>query len=117
MIKRPSFIRFNTSSDPSLLAALGWSFAIEGIDDDYYTFSQPLVLPLIPGVNDTSSLCGNPGLSGGESFRHSPSLFRIGGVNFVAGRRLRFQANFPSLAGDDYQFQSVQMGFGPSPPR
>lgn len=117
MIKRPSFVRFLTNRDPATLGPDGWSFATQGIDDDFYTFASPLALAHTPGVNDTAALCGNPNLFNGESFRFSPSLFKIGGVNFVAGRRLKFTVNFPSLVGNTYQFRSVQLGFGPSPPR
>jgi len=83
MIKRPTWLRFTTNQDPSLLALQGWSFGALGVDDDFYTFNSPLSLTLTPGVNDSSTLCGNPNLSGGEAFRHSPEMFRIGGVNFV----------------------------------
>lgn len=117
MMKRPSFFRFNTNRDPSLLATDGWTFQAQGIDDDFYTFAQPLALSLIPGVNDCSTLGGNPNLTTGSPFRHSPSLFKVGGVNFVMGRRIRFQVNFPAGTGVDYQFRSVQIGFGPTPPR
>jgi hypothetical protein len=105
------------SSSSGGTASGGWSFAALGIDDDFYTFASPLALALTPGVNDTSSLCGNPNLSSGEAFRHSPELFRIGGVNFVMGRRIQFQVNFPSGIGVNYALRSIQLGFGASPPR
>jgi hypothetical protein len=105
------------SSSSGGTASGGWSFAALGIDDDFYTFASPLTLTLTPGVNDTSSLCGNPNLSSGEAFRHSPELFRIGGVNFVMGRRIQFQVNFPSGIGVNYALRSIQIGFGASPPR
>jgi hypothetical protein len=117
VIKRPGWVRFNTNRDPSMLATDGWSFQAIGIDDDFYTFFNPLVLALTPGVNDSSSLGGNPDFYGGLAFRHSPELYKIGGVNFVMGRRLRFQVNFPSAAGVNYQLRGIQMGFdanGPS---
>jgi hypothetical protein len=117
MIKRPSWLRFTTNQDPSQLALQGWSFAALGIDDDFYTFASPLVLTLQPGVNDSSSLCGNPNLASGEAFRHSPEMFKIGGVNFVMGRRIQFVVNFPSGTGVNYALRSIQLGFGPSPPR
>jgi len=117
VIKRPTWIRFTTNQDPSQLALQGWSFAALGIDDDYYTFNSPLTLTLQPGVNDSSSLCGNPNLSGGEPFRHSPELFRIGGVNFVMGRRIQFIVNFPTGIGVNYALRTIQLGFGASPPR
>lgn len=117
IIKRPNWLRFTTNQDPSLLALQGWSFAALGIDDDFYTFASPLVLTLTPGVNDTSSLCGNPNLNLGEAFRHSPELFRIGAVNFVMGRRIEFVVNFPSGTGVNYALRSIQIGFGASPPR
>lgn len=117
MLKRPSFFRFQTNRDPSLLASDGWSFQVQGIDDDFYTFAQPLTLNLLPGVNDSSALGGNPNLTSGSPFRHSPELYKIGGVNFVMGRRLRVQVNFPAGTGLDYQFRSLQIGFGPTPPR
>lgn len=116
VVKRPSFIRFNTNRDPSLLATDGWSFGVNAIDDDFYTFDQPLTLGLVPGVNDTSTLCGNPALASGEAFRHSPELYRIGGVNFTAGRRLQFVVNFPSAAGVEYRLRMIQVGASPSPP-
>lgn len=117
VIKRPSFMRFNTNQDPGTLGPDGWTFSTSGIDDDFYTFGSPLVLNHLPGVNDVAALCGNPALFSGEAFRFSPSLFKVGGVNFVMGRRLQFQANFPKITGRDYQFRSVQLGFGPVPPR
>lgn len=117
VIKRPSFMRFNTNQDPSTLGPDGWTFATNGIDDDFYTFGSPLTLQHLPGVNDVATLCGNPSLFSGEAFRFSPSLFKVGGVNFVMGRRLQFQVNFPKITGRDYQFRSVQLGFGPVPPR
>jgi hypothetical protein len=116
LIKRPTFVRFNTNRDPSMLATDGWSFAVQGIDDDFYTFFNPLTLSLTPGVNDTSALSGSPDFTGGMAFRHSPELFRIGGVNFVMGRRLKFQINFPSATGSNYQFRGISMGFGANPP-
>lgn len=117
ILKRPNWVRFNTNRDPSLLASDGWSFAVNGIDDDFYSFASPLTLNLTPGVNDTSSLSGNPNLSSGAPFRHSPELFRIGGVNFVMGRRLTFTVNFPPGVGVNYALRSIQIGFGASPPR
>jgi hypothetical protein len=106
----------NASSTGGTVAS-GWSFGALGIDDDFYTFASPLSLSLIPGVNDSSSLCGNPNLSSGAPFRHSPELFKIGGVNFVMGRRIQFVVNFPSGTGVNYALRSIQLGFGPSPPR
>jgi hypothetical protein len=111
VIKRPGWIRFNTNRDPSMLATDGWSFAVQGIDDDFYTFFNPLTLPLVPGVNDSSTLGGNPDFLGGLAFRHSPEMYKIGGVNFVMGRRLKFQINFPPGTGVNYQLRSVQLGF------
>ena len=117
MIKRPTFLRFHTNRDPSVLQSDGWSFNVLGIDDDFYTIPFPLNLTLTPGVNDTTSLSGSPNLPIGSPFRHSPELFRIGAVNFIMGRRLQFQINFPSAPGAVYQFRQVQLGFSPSPPR
>lgn len=117
VLKHPTWIRFNTNRDPAVIADDGWSFLVHGIDDDFYTFESPLSLTLTPGVNDSSTLGGNPNLLSGLAFRHSPEMFRIGGVNFVAGRRMRFQVNFPSGTGTNYRFRAVQLGFGPSPPR
>jgi hypothetical protein len=117
MIKRPTFLRFNTNRDPSVLASDGWSFQALGIDDDFYSFAFPLSLTLTPGVNDTSTLSGSPLQNFGSPFRHSPELFRVGGVNFVMGKRIQFQINFPSAPGVQYRFQQIQIGFGPSPPR
>jgi hypothetical protein len=117
MIKRPSFLRFNTNRDPTVLAIDGWSFEALGIDDDYYTLGFPLTLTMTPGVNDTTTLCGNPLTPLGSPFRHSPELFRIGSVNFVMGRRIQFQVNFPTGPGVTYQFRQIQIGFAPSPPR
>jgi hypothetical protein len=116
LIKRPGWVRFNTNRDPSMLANDGWSFAIQGIDDDFYTFFNPLTLTLTPGQNDSSTLGGNPDFSGGLAFRHSPELYKIGGVNFVMGRRLKFQVNFPSAAGSAFQLRSIQLGFSSQPP-
>jgi hypothetical protein len=117
MIKRPTFMRFHTNRDPSVLASDGWSFQAFGIDDDFYTLGSPLSLTMTPGVNDTSALSGNPALVFGSPFRHSPELFRIGSVNFVMGRRIQFRVNFPIGTGAVYQFRQVQIGFAPSPPR
>jgi hypothetical protein len=115
-IKRPAWLRFNTNRDPSLLAAEGWSFEAVGIDDDFYTFFDPLRLPLVPSVNDTSTLGGNPDLLGGSPYRHSPELYRIGGINFMAGRRLKFRITFPTAAGAAYRLRQVQIGFSAEPP-
>jgi hypothetical protein len=116
VITRPAWIRYNTNRDPSMLASDGWSFQVQGIDDDFYTFPNPLQLNLIPGVNDSSANGGNPDFLGGLAFRHSPELFKIGGVNFVMGRRIKHQVNFPSGTGTAYQLRSIQMGFGANPP-
>lgn len=116
-ISRPSFARFVTNQDTSQLALQGWSFTALGIDNDVYTFEDPLVLNLTPGVNDTATLSGNPLLvQFGESFRFSQSLFRFGGVNFMAGRRIQFTINFPSAPGADYRLREIQLGFGPEAP-
>ena len=117
VIKRPTWLRFNTNRDPTSLASDGWTFQALGIDDDFYTFAFPLTLTLTPGVNDTVVLGGNTATSLGSPFRTSPELFRVGAVNFVMGRRIQFQVNFPATAGVNYQFRQIQLGFGPSPPR
>lgn len=117
MIKRPSFLRFNTNRDPTVLAIDGWSFEALGIDDDFYTIAFPLTMLMVPGVNDTTALCGNPLTPNGSPFRHSPELFRVGAVNFVMGRRIQFQINFPTRPGVTFQFRQIQIGFAPSPPR
>jgi hypothetical protein len=116
-LKRPQWFRYQTNREPEQLALDGWTFQAQGIDDDVYTFRFPLRLNCTPGGNDCSTLGGNPNLAKGEPFRHSPELYRVGGVNFVMGRRLRFQINFPSTVGIDFQFRSIQIGFGPVPPR
>lgn len=115
--KKPGFIRFNTNQAPSLLQSQGWSFQVQGADDDFYTLQSPLRLNLTPGVNDTATLGGNPNRLGGSPFRTSPELFKIGGVNFVKGRRIRFQVNFPSGTGTDYQLRSIQIQVGAETPR
>jgi hypothetical protein len=117
MIKRPTWFRFATNRDPTYLPLDGWTFGVNGIDDDFYTFQNPISLQLVPGVNDASTLGGNPNLSNGSPFRHSPELYKIGGVNFVMGRRLQLNVVFPTSPGADYQLRQVQIGFGPSPPR
>lgn len=117
ILKRPTWMRFNTNRDPSSLASDGWSFQALGIDDDYYTFAFPLSLTMTPGVNDTQALGGNPNLTLGSPFRTSAELFRIGGVNFVMGKRIQFVVNFPSTPGVTYQLRQIQLGFAPSPPR
>jgi hypothetical protein len=116
-IKRPGFFRFNTNQDPATLGPDGWTFQVQGIDDDFYTFQSPLLLNLVPGINDVATLCGNPSLTAGQSFRYSPALFKVGAVNFVMGRRLRFVVNFPPLIGNNYALSNIQIGFGASPPR
>ena len=116
IISRPAFARFVTNQDTSLLALQGWAFQALGIDNDVYTFEIPLSLALTPGVNDTATLCGNPYLAQlGESFRFSQGLFRFGGVNFMAGRRIQFGCTFPTAPGD-YRLREIQLGFGPEPP-
>lgn len=117
VISRPSFARFITNRDTAQLASDGWVFQIQGIEDDVYQFANPITLTLTPGVNDSAALCGNPNLTQlGEAYRFSPALFRFGGVNFMAGRRLIFSIIFPSAAGADYRFREIQLGFGPEPP-
>jgi hypothetical protein len=117
ILKRPTWLRFMTNQEPQQLLFYNWSFATAAIDDDVYTFLMPLVLDHQPGVNDASTLSGNPNLYKGEPFRHSPELYRIGGVNFIMGRRLKFTVNFPKDTGINFQFRSVQIGFGTTPPR
>ena len=117
VLKRPTWLRFQTNQEPQQLLFYDWSFATLGIDDDVYTFPFPLILKHLPGVNDAATLSGNPLLFKGEAFRFSPEMYRIGGVNFVMGRRLRFQVNFPPDVGINFQFRAVQLGFGPTPPR
>lgn len=116
VIKRPTWLRFNTNQDPSQLQYQGWSFQANGIDDDFYTFFNPLQLVMTPGVNDSSTLGGNPDFYGGLAFRHSPELFRVSSSNFVMGRRMQFTVNFPSAPGANYQFRGIQIGFGVNPP-
>jgi hypothetical protein len=115
-VKKPGWLRFITNRDPSTLASDGWSFSAQGIDDDFYAFFQPLTLTMTPGKNDCSTLGGNPGLTGGSPFRHSPALFRVGGVNFVMGRRIKFQVNFPPGVGANFQLKAIEIGFGALPP-
>lgn len=127
MIKRPTFTRFRTNFDSNQIGPQGWTFQVWGIDDDFYDLDSPLILNLYPGpvnpnlpanatLNDTSSLGGNPDLNSGAPFRHSPELFRIGGVNFVAGRRLKFVINYPTTTGQNFQFRQIQLGYGANPP-
>jgi hypothetical protein len=116
-LKQPGWFRFTTNRDPAMLGTDGWSFQVQGIDDDVYSFFTPLVVNLTPGVNDSSALCGNPDFFQlGLAFRHSPELFMIGSVNFVMGRRLKMQVNFPSGTGVNYQLRSIQIGFGVAAP-
>lgn len=115
-IKRPGWFRFLTNRDPSLVVTDGWSFQALGVDDDFYTFPNPLVLTMTPGVNDSSTLGGNPGLLNGSPFRHSPTLFKVGGVNFIMGRRLKFTINFPSATGTAFRLRAIEIGFGALPP-
>lgn len=117
LLKRPGWFRFTTNRDPATLAFDGWTFAVQGIDDDFYTFWQPLILNLVPGLNDCASLGGNPDFaSSGLAFRYSPELFKVGGVNFVKGRRLKFQVNFPSAPGVNFQLRTITVGFSVDPP-
>lgn len=105
------------SSSSGGQAISGWSFEAQGIDDDFYTFNNPLQLFLTPGINDSAALSGNPDFQqSGLPFRFSPELFRVGAVNFVMGRRLKFFVNFPVGTGTAYQFRAVQLGFGVNPP-
>ena len=117
ILKRPQWIRFNTNQAPALLQSQSWAFSVDGIDDDFYDFTSPLTLVLTPGVNDTATLGGNPNLTSGSPFRTSPELYKIGGVNFVMGKRLRFGVQFPTGPGVNYAFRSVQVGYGAAPPR
>lgn len=117
-IKRPSWFRFTTNRDPSLLANDGWSFAVLGADDDYWTIALPLTLALTPGVNDALTLGGFPPAEPyGTPFKGiSQGVFRVGGVNFVMGRRLQFVINFPSAPGT-FELRQIQIEYAPSPPR
>lgn len=113
-----TFLQLGPNSTSAGGAAVsGWSFRVDAIDDDFYTFNQPQQLYLRPGVNDSAALSGNPDFAQtGLPFRFSPELFRIGAVNFVMGRRLKFVVNFPPAPGVNYQFRAVQLGFGVNPP-
>lgn len=117
-IKRPSWFRFTTNRDPSYLASDGWSFAVLGADDDYYTIAIPLTLNLTPGVNDALTLGGFPPSEPyGTPFKGiSQGVFRVGGVNFVMGRRLQFTVNFPEAPGV-FELRQIQIEYAPSPPR
>lgn len=117
-IKRPSWFRFTTNRDPSYLANDGWSFAVLGADDDYYTIAIPLALNLTPGVNDALTLGGFPPSEPyGTPFKGiSQGVFRVGGVNFVMGRRLQFTVNFPEAPGV-FELRQIQIEYAPSPPR
>ncbi len=120
VFKRPQFFRFLTNQRPSSYQAQGWSFSVDAFDDDKYTFGYPLTLALTPGVNDTATLSGHTKsdpLSLAESFRYSQARFRIGAVNFIMGRRFQFQCNFPTMAGTDFQWYGLEMGYAISPPR
>lgn len=114
LVKWPAWVRFVTNRTPNQLLADGWSFGINGIDDDIYTFASPLGLTLTPGTNDSFTLSGNAGNSiisaqAGETFRYGPGLFKIGrAANFVAGRRLQFSITFPITAGTSYQVSEIQ---------
>ncbi len=119
-IMRPSFFRFLTNQMPISYSAQGWSFYVNAMDDDAYTFANPLVLNFIPGTNDVATLSGflqGDPLSLAEPFRWSQALFRIGGIYFIAGRRLQIGVNFPTTPGVLWQYYGCEMGFAFTPPR
>lgn len=110
-IKRMKWCRFTTNRTPSQMVTDGWSFQLQGIDDDVYTFGSPLTLGLVPGVNSVQKT-GEPA----RAFEYSTSLFRFDSVNFMQGRRIRVNVTFPTGA-DAFAFRSVQLAARAFKPR
>jgi hypothetical protein len=114
-IKRPGFFRFSTNRAPQDFLTDGWQFQAQGIDGGYYSFEEPLRMNMVPGQNDQSTLSFSR-LITGTPFTHAPETFKVGSVNFVAGRRIRFQIVFPPTIGINFQLRSIQIGSSASPP-
>ena len=118
-LKEHKWVRFVTNQDPGTLQVDGWSFGIDAIDDDFYTFVNPKSLVLYPGVN--SPTLGNaaallpsnpsgswPGQVVQRPYEFSPALFVTQGIKFVRGRRIKYTINFPNKPGVDYELRSIQ---------
>ncbi len=96
-IKRLKWVRLVTNQAPT---TSGWAITVKAIDDDVFTFDSPQTTTLTPGTDSPSV---------GRAFIESPFLFRLGGVKFVQGRRLRFRVDFPSDFGD-LELHELQLG-------
>lgn len=121
-IKDWEWVRFVTNQDPSAMFQHGWSFRIDAIDDDFYTFLSPYSINLLPQSNspiEGDPAATRPGTSPamvniwpGPTFRRklefSQALFKTKGTKAIKGRRHKITVNFPSFAGFDYELRAIE---------
>lgn len=117
ILKRLERLRFVTNRDPGLLQADGWSFQVESIDDDVFTFTSPALINLLPGIS--SPTLGNaaaaslanptqwPALVTRRALEFSPAVFVTKGIKSIQGRRFRITINFPTQAGF-YELRAIE---------
>lgn len=101
-IKGIGFLRFITNRAPGQLQQDGWSFFVNSIDDDVYTFDSPLVTWLNPGIDSTTA---------SSPLQNGPDVFRLGGAKYAIGRRFKFGVNFPSQVGQTYELKEIQVSY------
>lgn len=98
-ITRLDWLRFVTNDAPSNIVSNGWTFRVDVIDDDKYTFASPQTVSLTPGTD---------GSAGAQALEYGPTVFRFAGVKYAIGRRFRFACNFPTGAGD-WRLREIQV--------
>lgn len=126
-LKDMEWIRFITNQDPAEMALSGWSFRIDAIDDDYYTFLQPYSVNLLPGTNspiEGDPAATRPGITTGQfdqwpgptlrrRLEYSQAYFKTKGTRSAKGRRHKFTINFPSAPGFDYELRAIEFETNP----
>lgn len=100
-LKNLMYMRFVTNTDPSALQSSGWSFLIEGVDDDFYTLAKPQTQLCRPGIDSPSVNDGTGALTQQRPGEFSPGMFWFNGVRFIRARRYRPQITFPSAPPPD----------------
>lgn len=124
MVKEMDWIRFILNVDPSTVQADGWTFELDCIDDDVFTFVSPKNLQLLPGIN--SNQVGNdaalppggtkgtfPGNVQQRAFEFSPTRFTTRGIKSAQFRRMLITVNFPAKAGVDYELWGIETSVTP----
>ncbi len=98
-ITRLDWLRFVTNDAPSSFVSNGWSFGLNVIDDDAYTFASPQVVTLTPGIDSPTYA---------RALEYGPGVFRFGGVKYAIGRRFQISMTFPTAAGD-WRIREIQV--------